>query len=286
MQVLEAGADDYLGGPFTPDGLLSKVRLHLRLRAALSRLTTMDGPVRPYPSELERLVAERTRDIVAASGISVLTLGMLAESREVYAEDRLLRMRYYSSILAAQLARRGPYAGQIDVKFLKRLYRAVPLHDIGKIAISDAILLKGDPLTDVERKTMEEHTTIGAVILEQLVSHAQDDDLLDMAIVLARWHHERFDGTGYPSGLAGEDIPLPARIVAVADVYDALTTLRPYRVVETPEAARTIIEQQSGKQFDPALVAVFRQSSDDFVNVQLHFDCDFPTLIGAARFLD
>lgn len=283
---LEAGADDYLGGPFTAHVLLSKVRLHLRLRAAMSSLKPACGPVPSYASELEKLVAQRARTMVASDGLSMLTLTTLAESRELFAEDRLLRMRYYSSILAAELAHKAPELGRIDVKFLEQLYRAVPLHDIGKIAISDSILLKQGALTPVERKTMEEHTTIGAVILEQLVSHTEENDFLGMATVLARWHHEHFDGTGYPSRLAGREIPLPARIVALADVYDALTTRRPYREIQTPEAARAMIQQQSGKQFDPAVVDAFHSRFADFLQVQAHFDRESPTLMGAARFLE
>jgi len=286
MQALEAGADDFLARPFPPSVLLSKVHLQLRLQAALSRLAPTDQPVEAYASELERLVAERTRHLLATQGVSLLTLRMLAESRELEAEDRLLRMSYYSSLVAAQLGRRGPYAGQIDVKFLKRLNRAVPLHDIGKIAISDSILLKRGRLTPVERKTMEEHTIIGAILLEQLDSRVEGNGFLDVAAAIARWHHERFDGAGYPSGLAGREIPLPARIVALADVYDALTTRRPYREIETPEAARAIIAQESGRQFDPAVVSTFEECFADFVGVQERLDEDLPTLQGAARFLE
>jgi putative two-component system response regulator len=266
--------------------LLSRVHLQLRLQAAVGRLSPAEEPLRAYGSELERLVAERARNLVATQGVSLLTLRMLAESREVEAEDRLLRMGYYSTLLAAQLGRRGPYVGQIDVKFLKRLHHAVPLHDIGKIAISDSILLKRGPLTPVERKTMEEHTIIGAILLEQLDWRVEENDFLDMASVIARWHHERFDGSGYPSGLAGEEIPLPARIVALADVYDALTTPRPYRAEVTPEAARAIIDHESGRQFDPVVASAFQECFAEFVGVQERFDKDLPTLQGAAWFLE
>ena len=286
VEALEAGADDFLVRPFSPDELLSRVHLQLRLQAAVSRLLPAEEPLRAYGSELERLVAERARNLVATQGVSLLTLRMLAESREVEAEDRLLRMGFYSTLLAAQLGRRGPYAGQIDVKFLKRLHYAVPLHDIGKIAISDSILLKRGPLSPLERKAMEEHTIIGAILLEQLHWDVEENDFLDVAAVVARWHHERFDGTGYPSGLAGEEIPLPARIVALADVYDALTTPRPYRAVETPEAARAVIDRHSGRQFDPVVASAFLECFEDFVGVQERFDRGLPTLQGAAWFLE
>jgi putative two-component system response regulator len=286
VEALDAGADDFLVRPFPAEELLSRVHLQLRLQAAVGRLSPAEEPLRAYGSELERLVAERARNLVATQGVSLLTLRMLAESREVEAEDRLLRMGYYSTLLAAQLGRRGPYVGQIDVKFLKRLHHAVPLHDIGKIAISDSILLKRGPLTPVERKTMEEHTIIGAILLEQLDWRVEENDFLDMASVIARWHHERFDGSGYPSGLAGEEIPLPARIVALADVYDALTTPRPYRAEVTPEAARAIIDHESGRQFDPVVASAFQECFAEFVGVQERFDKDLPTLQGAAWFLE
>lgn len=133
---------------------------------------------------------------------------------------------------------------------------------------------------------MEEHTIIGAILLEQLDSRVEGNGFLDVAAAIARWHHERFDGAGYPSGLAGQEIPLPARIVALADVYDALTTRRPYREIETPEAARAIIAQESGRQFDPAVVSAFEECFADFVGVQERLDEDLPTLQGAARFLE
>ena len=287
VRALEAGADDCLMRPLSPKALLSRVRLHLRLQAAIDGLQAVKAPSGGYASELERLVAERTRTIVGAQGVSLVTLTALAQARETGAEDRLLRMRYYACVLADELARERPHARLIDVVFIDRLYHAVPLHDIGKIVISDSVLQKQRPLTPEERRIMKEHTTVGAILLEQLVSRDDvQNTFLAMAATIARWHHEKFDGTGYPKGLAGDKIPLPARIVSLADVYEALTTNRPMRSTESPQSAKAIIEEQSSKHFDPAVVSAFQRCFQDIAAVQQRFDKGFPTVPGAISFLE
>jgi putative two-component system response regulator len=142
------------------------------------------------------------------------------------------------------------------------------LHDIGKVAIPDAILLKPGPLTAPEFELMKQHAVIGANILDRAVFHSYSGSFLAMASIIARFHHEKWDGNGYPAGLVGEEIPLPARIVAVADVYDALTSTRPYHKPMPPELAKSEIESQAGKHFDPAVVAAFSNRFDLFQCIQ------------------
>ena len=187
-------------------------------------------------------------------------------------------MRDYSVLLAEELKRSSECAGQIDDSFIADLDRACPLHDIGKVGIPDELLLKPGRLTAQEFEVMKEHTSIGANILEQAVNQMSGRGFLVMATDIARFHHERWDGNGYPSGLSGMQIPLCARIVAVADVYDALTTKRCYKEAWTPELARQTIEAGAGTQFDPLVVAAFGRCFHDFLAVQGKLESLGPTL--------
>jgi len=145
------------------------------------------------------------------------------------------------------------------------------LHDIGKVCIRDSVLLNQGRLDPEEYELMKRHTTIGGDILEDTMSHLKDAEFLDMGALIARCHHERFDGGGYPGGLSGGVIPLAARIVALADVYDAMVSERPYREAHTPEDARRLIEAESGRQFDPRVVGAFLRRFEDFAEVQLRY---------------
>jgi putative two-component system response regulator len=153
------------------------------------------------------------------------------------------------------------------VQFVDDLHRASPLHDIGKVGIPDEILLKPGRLTADEFTHMQQHTVIGADILEQAVAQSPYAGFLAMAAVVARYHHERFNGSGYPAGLAGAEIPLPARILAVADAYDAITSARPYKAAEPASRAREIIESERGRHFDPVIVDAFQARFADFLQV-------------------
>jgi cyclic di-GMP phosphodiesterase len=286
VRALEADADDYLAAaPLDAEALSSKVRLHSRLQDATSRLKLAGPTNRPYGSKLEQLVAERTRDLVAAEDVSIVTLTLMAEYREPKDRHRVWRKRYYASIVAARLSSEGPHAGRIDVTFIDSLYRATALQDIGKIGVADSILLKIGPLTSAEWEMAKEHTIIGSTLLSQLLPHSDDDGFLEMATAIARWHHEKFDGTGYPDGLTGEEIPLPARIVAVVDAYDALTDPRVLKVAESPEAAREKIVEESGRQFDPVVVEAFQACLAELVEVRKSLDDPSAMVTGAATFL-
>ncbi len=265
----EAGADDYLVKPFDHGELLAKVRIQFRLRGALTNLAAAHAEIEMYNARLERLVQERTREVVETRDLTVFAMAKLAESRDPETGEHLERMRAYSQILGKQLAREGPYRDQIDQQFLDDLYRSSPLHDIGKVGIPDGILLKPGQLSGSEFDAMKRHTLIGTEALHSVAGHSESGGFLNMAVDIARSHHERFNGSGYPAGLSGQDIPLPARIVALADVYDALTSVRVYKDAFLPEVARTMIEQEEGKHFDPALVTAFRARWDDFLKVRV-----------------
>ena len=267
LQGYDVGADDFIIKPFDHDELLAKVRIQFRLRGAMEDLWTAHGQIQQFNRELEQLVAARTSEVVATRDLAIFALAKLAESRDPETGEHLDRMRNYSRILAEELHREGPYRDQIDAAFVDNIYRSSPLHDIGKVGIPDAILLKPARLTKDEFEVMKTHTTIGASALEEAERHHQCADFLAMAIEIARHHHERFDGRGYPSGLAGEKIPLAARIVALADVYDALTSARVYKPAYDADVARRMIEEEDGRQFDPAVVTAFRTRYDDFLDL-------------------
>jgi putative two-component system response regulator len=262
-----AGADDYLAKPFNPHELRSRVRLHFRLCGALetAAATGSDGLRRGAAGEADEgraPFAARVRDATVAA------LTKLAELRDAETRGHLVRMRSYSQIVAEELACHGPYRERIDEQFLDDLHRASPLHDVGKVWISETILRKPAGLTPAEFEAMKRHTTIGADLLERAAAGAPDAPFLRMAATIARSHHERFDGRGYPDGLRGTGIPLPARIVTIADAYDAITSVRPYKAAQSAAAARKIIERDSGSHFDPVVVEAFLRRFDALASLQ------------------
>ena len=286
LRAFDAGADDYLVKPIDSQELKSRARLHFRLLDAVEEAAAVRREITRHHADLHRMVEQRARELAETKDVAVMALAEVAESRDQGTGEHLIRMRTYSQILAETLRADSPYADQIDDKFLEDLYRSSPLHDIGKVGISDAILLKPDRLTAEEFEIVKQHTVIGANILEQAVFHSPHGDFLAMAAVIARFHHERFDGDGYPAGLMGEEIPLVARIVTVADVFDAITSERPYKPAYPADAARAMITADSGKHFDPVVVDAFQRSFDQIVRVRERHQDRMPVLMGAMSFVE
>ncbi len=216
--------------------------------------------------ELERRVAARSAELITTKGAVIFGLARLAESRDNDTGEHLDRIRKYVSILAKHLAAAHP---EIDDEFISNLGLASSLHDIGKVGIPDAILLKPGQLDPTERSIMELHTIIGGECLEAISNRLGESDFLQMACQVAYWHHERWDGAGYPHGLSEQQIPIVARIVAVADVYDALTSRRPYKQPISHKKSRVIITAGSGSQFDPEVVNAFLAHEDEFEAISL-----------------
>src|SRR5438105_2624820 len=206
VKGLSAGADDFIAKPFNPEELL------LRVHAG------------------ERILSLESRDMV------VFAMAQLAESRDRETGKHLERVRRYALVLTRRLMKEPAFAGRIDDRFAQLIYETSPLHDIGKVGVPDAVLLKPGKLTPEEFATMQMHTTRGAATLDAALERFPDAQFLRFARDIAAYHHERFDGTGYPRGLCGEEIPLCARIVAVADVYDACRSKRVYRAAMTHSA--------------------------------------------------
>lgn len=213
---------------------------------------------------LEQRVKKKTREIKKVQQVTIFALARLAESRDQETGDHLGRMRMYSYMIAKELANVKEYKEYIDQKYINNIYYSSPLHDIGKVGISDTILLKPGKLSVEEFEVMKGHTLIGGRTLEDAEKQLRkkSKSFLSMGKKIAYCHHEKWDGSGYPFGLKGNDIPLSARIVALADVYDALTSKRVYKNAMTHDMAKSIIIEGSGKHFDPILVDVFLKLED------------------------
>lgn len=284
LHAYEVGADDYLVKPIDLQELLARVRLHFRLLEASRNVASIRDEIDSRNRELKRLIEQRTQELVLTQDVAIFTLAKIAESRDQVTGGHVVRVRSYCQFLAEELRQQGPYRRSIDNRFLEDLYRASPLHDIGKVGIPDAILLKPDRLSPEEFEHMQQHSVIGANILDQAIAQSQCAGFLTMAAVVARFHHERFDGSGYPVGLMGQDIPLAARIVALADVYDALTSERPYKSAHSAAGARDIIQQESGRHFDPVIVSAFQSRFSDFLQVRNTQVDAMPLVVGAVSF--
>jgi putative two-component system response regulator len=198
--------------------------------------------------------------------MTVFALAQLADSRDPETGEHLYRMRYYAQTIATQLSRHGPYREQVDETFLAHLYRSSPLHDIGKVGVPDAILLKPGSLTPEEFEVIKKHVLIGGETLERARDYVGPGTFMDIAAQIARYHHERFDGSGYCEGLRGTEIPLAARIVAVADAFDALSSPRVYKAAMPMEKARDLIFKDAGTHFDPVIVEAFGDCFDELCN--------------------
>lgn len=239
-----------------------------QLAIALTEKWHVTNKARMKQHHLEAMVEDRTRETVAMRDMIVFVLAELAESRDPETGRHLERIREYCRILCDQLRRGGPYADQIDDQFAMDLYHSSALHDIGKVAIPDIILLKPGRLNAREFEILKRHAPIGAEVLERAAERTGRHGILKMAIDVARYHHERYDGSGYPEGLRGTQIPLAARIIALPDVYDALTSARVYKEAYDPDVARAMIEKESGSHFDPVIVEAFLARYDDFLRVR------------------
>jgi response regulator RpfG family c-di-GMP phosphodiesterase len=193
---------------------------------------------------------------------TVKGLAKLAESRDPETGDHLFRMSHYSAMVAEELGKTDKYRELIDTNYVRDILKFAPMHDIGKVGISDSILLKPGKLDDNEYNIMQQHPLIGADVLRRCEEqmNAVGRSVFQIGIEIAESHHEKFDGSGYPFQLQGEAIPLSARIVAVADVFDALTSKRPYKEAWSVEKALALLDEESGRHFDPEVITAFKQA--------------------------
>jgi putative two-component system response regulator len=245
----EAGGADFVAKPFTPATLLARVETHLQLKAWRDAL-------RDRNAWLQKELNARLQEVERLRDTTLFVMVALAEFRDADTGNHIRRTQEYVRVLAHWLRDQGLAPLDFSDSNIDALAKAAPLHDIGKVAIPDGVLLKPGPLTAEEWVVMKTHTTQGADLLQRAANKLGADagPMLHYGMQIARHHHEKWDGSGYPAGLVGQDIPMSARLMAVADVYDALISRRPYKEPMAHEAALQWIEQQSGSHFDPTLV--------------------------------
>lgn len=250
VKGLQLGAVDYITKPINPSILLTRVKNHLAL--SQQRLA------------LEQLVKERTQELDRTKDAIVYSMGAMAEARDNETGNHLFRTREYVGLLAQQLSRNSSYQKQLSERLIDIMQRAAPLHDIGKIAIPEIILKKQSSLNDDERKVMNGHPEHGKITIEEAEARIGSTLFISIAKEIAYSHHEKWDGSGYPQGLKGCQIPLSARLMAVADVYDALVSARSYKPALSHESASAMIVEGSDSHFDPEVVDAFIAVENEF----------------------
>ncbi|MBK1648853.1 response regulator [Rhabdochromatium marinum] len=258
MRGLAMGAVDYITKPISPPIVLARVKNHLMLKASADFL-------RDKADYLEHEVARRTCEIAAIQDVTIMAMASLAETRDTETGNHIRRTQHYVKILAEKLRTHPRFAAQLDEETIAMLFKSAPLHDIGKVGIPDRILLKPGRFEPHEFEIMKTHTTLGRDAIQ-----AAEDQLgmtvafLTTAKEIAYGHQEKWDGSGYPEGLAGDAIPLSARLMAVADVYDALISRRVYKESMSHEQAVSIMQEGRGSHFDPDITDAFLELQEDF----------------------
>lgn len=249
----QVGGVDYITKPISPSTVRARVRTHLALF--------------DQNRELARKVEERTREVVHTQDVTIHSMAVLAKTRDNETGGHIMRTQHYVKALAEQIMTLEKYRNYLGQSRINLLFKSAPLHDIGKVGIADSILLKPGKLTDEEFDEMKNHTNYGhdAIVKSKLtLGRENTTSFLRMARKIAYTHHEKWNGRGYPEGLSGEDIPLSGRLMAIADVYDALISKRVYKPAFTHEKAVSIIIEERGEHFDPELVDGFLEIQEQF----------------------
>jgi len=257
VKAFQHGGVDYITKPFQVAEIHARVETHLQLQDAQKVL-------RGFNEELKAQVARQVAEINKSQLAMIFALAKLSHTRDDDTGLHLERVQHLCRLLASAMARDPAWGEAISPDFITTIFHASPLHDLGKVGIRDAILLKPDRLTPEEYAIMKTHTTIGADTLASVHRQYPENEFIQMGIDIARHHHEKWDGTGYPAGLSGPDIPVSARIMALVDVYDALRARRPYKEPFSHEKARAIVLEGSGINFDPRIVSLFARIDGEF----------------------
>ncbi|MCL2851971.1 MAG: response regulator [Defluviitaleaceae bacterium] len=243
VRGFELGVVDFIIKPFSAPVLLNRVKMHL---------------------SVDQLLRERTARLEKAHKDMIFVLSDIVENRDLTTGGHIERTTEYIRIVGEAMIERGVYAEELKTWDMDVAVASSLLHDVGKIGVSDLILNKPGKLTPEEFEIMKSHVKIGEKIIDQIIERTGEDDFLKNAKLFASYHHENWDGTGYPYGIAGDEIPLQGRIMAIGDVYDALISVRPYKKAFTDEEAVDIILSESGRRFDPKIIEVFSDIRDQF----------------------
>jgi len=260
LEGLSLGAIDYITKPFSPPLLLKRIEVHLLVEEQKNELKN-------YNDNLKEMVREKTQTVVNLQNAILKTVAEMVECRDDITGAHIERTQAYLQALLEKIVEEKLYKNQVSSWDINVFVQSAQLHDVGKIAIKDSILQKPDKLTPEEFEEMKTHTIFGEMIINKISKSAVEDAFLSHAKVFALSHHEKWDGSGYPIGLSVESIPLEGRLMAIADVYDALVSSRPYKKAFSHEKALEIICEGKGKHFDPKLVDVFLSVENIFKEI-------------------
>lgn len=277
QQGFDAGAVDYIVKPFSAPIVLARVETHLKLKAVADFLKDKN-------SFLQEEVARRTHEVQVIQDVTIVAMASLAETRDNETGNHIRRTQHYVRALAHRLKSWPRFRSLLDHQTIELIYKSAPLHDIGKVGIPDRILLKPGRLTPAEFEIMKTHTILGrnAIAAAEKVSDAPSS-FLRFAREIAHYHQEKWDGSGYPEGLAGDDIPVSARLMAVADVYDALISRRVYKPPFPQETAVRILREGRGKHFDPDMLDAFLDIAEDFAEIAARYSDSEEEVARVAR---
>jgi putative two-component system response regulator len=275
---LELGAADFITKPISPPIVMARVATQLQVKAAADFL-------RDQNAYLENEVAKRTAELSAVQDVTIMAMASLAETRDSDTGNHIRRTQYYVKVLAEKLSTHPRFRSYLTTSAIDTLFKSAPLHDIGKVGIPDRILLKPGKFTPEEFEIMKSHTTLGrdAIVRAEQQLNLKVD-FLNCAKEIAYFHQEKWDGSGYPTGASGDAIPISARLMALADVYDALISRRVYKEGMPHERAAAIIVEGRGTHFDPDMVDAFVDLQDEFRAIALQYaDTDDDLVVKAAQ---
>ena len=265
VKAFNSGGVDYVSKPFQSEEVNSRIETHLKIKNLQKKLEHQN-------KNLKTIVAEQVKKITDGQMATIVAMTKLAEERDDDTGHHIDRTSEFCRMLAKGAKERGIYTDQINDKFIENIFHASPLHDIGKVAIPDAILLKPGKLTFEEFEIMKTHTNLGARYLNSVLAKFPNNSFVRVGVKIAISHHEKWDGSGYPVGTSEEKIALEGRIMAIADVYDALRSKRVYKDAFSHEKSISIILEGKGKHFDPLLVDVFMDLNEEFNRVRNEMD--------------
>lgn len=267
VRSLRLGAVDYIRKPLIREELVLRVKIQIE-NVLMKKINSVRF------ENLESYVRDQLEEIKNIKNATIFSLAKIAESRDPETGEHLDRIREYAKVLAEELSNSGVYSAEINNEFVYNIYNMSVLHDIGKVGIPDHVLLKPGKLTPDEFEVMKTHTVIGGRALEATSRLNKNSTFLEMGKLIAFYHHEKWDGSGYPKGLKSEEIPLAARITSMADIYDALSFRRVYRdYAFEEEVIDDMIRQEAGKTFDPEVYEAYRKLKKRFIEIKTAFSC-------------